>query len=904
MRIPLIAPALLAAAALAACCAPAAAGAVPTYEYTPCGTDLDWSYTPSSYFLRETECDGFWSLGTSLYVLEPEPASTWMGLRAGDVDSVRVMAWGRDRSDEGLHEYFAVCNGPKFPDDCGTPVTGMTGQPFKHPEVLTRENGGVPPGADRLMLYSDCTTASFSTPCYPSDNDPRFSEIRVVQEDADPPLMGEFPLPQDKWLNSVDGAAVSVSDAKSGVAKLSAYNQVWNLKSDVDVCGSGQIEFGCPVSADVQPSLVEVHSGRNRFTLTATDAAGNSVMRPVSFLFDNTAPAVPADVNLDGTWVVGDHATLRWTNYPESVPTDKASGVAKATVDIFPSSGWDYAEYPKTFSGVGIDSIPLDLPAEESWSGTITLTDAAGNASPPKSFSFESEANGPSAPSIPPYAPAGIDDASAGVHLYWYGVAGSRSGLCGYRGWVGKGAPPNLAADPSTTLPGGAAQQWQITPSGLLNLQDGANTVALAAVDCAGEVSATSTGTLRIDRVAPVARLDATGPWLPAGQPIAVDAEDVGAANAQTGIKNVWYRVDAGAKTVLAVDHATIPPLSAGIHAVQFGAVDGAGNPSPDATRNVGVDPDAPDVSIAAVEGDPGAFAADVRDPLSGVVEAWSELAPAGGAPERIGDRLLFAQGRTERLALAMRLPGSLPDGDYVLQVFARDAAGNVQSSAARTIHVPLRPPARVSAAIASASRPEAAKPAITLDAGAPAVLSGRLLDAAGAAISGAPLNVYAKRDAGGGRRLLGSATTTADGLYRFPLGTDVSRELSVSFAGDAVRGPAGASVRENVRAGVSLSLSSSRVRRGSLLAAYGRVRLLSASVPAGGLPVRLNYCSRSGCRRFGYSGRTDSEGGYRIQFGTRGYARGTYRLHAVVERLAGWPFSDGESKTVKVVIR
>lgn len=901
------------------CCAlaPLAAGstaaadppvAVPSYGYEPCDPvryNGGWSSATNTFFFSAAECGGDVSLRVNYQGYGPEPATSTKLLRPGKVRRLDLHVAGRDRSGDGVVSTLAVCAGPNYPDDCGTPVVGSSDPPYAPRLVtLTRENGGIPENADRLMMYSACPEASFANPCNNSVDDTRFFELYIAQEDFLPPLMGEFGPAPESWVNAeaLENIAIPISDDASGVAKVSL--RADQLTSSW-VCSSLN---GCPFDTTHYANFrnAGLFTGRNTVTVTAFDAAGNTSERRLSFRYDNRAPSPPSELRLasGGSWVVGDKATVRWTNYPENLETSSGSGVASVRADLTDADGRRAPGFPKTVSGQGIDSLPIELPSHSRWSLQLTLTDAAGNQSDPATFVFESEPTGPGSPWIGQLAPIGLAQAAAGRTITWNAALASRSGICSYRAWIGLGDPPNLATSSSFQVSSGNTPSWTISPSGLRNLHDGVNTLAVAAVDCAGEVGPQRSAPIVIDRASPSAQLAPQAGWLSAGSTPTVSAEDAGTAAEKSGVKSVWYRIDSAPRITVAGDAADLPPLPPGEHQIAFGSIDNAGNESLVGSRTIGFDPDAPDVSIERVSADPAELVARIWDRVSGVTRVSAELVSSNGDRISFGDRLSFLEPRRGQVALPLSVPSALPDGVYLLEVAAEDAAGNRSTAAARQLVLPLRPTPRLTAELAAKSKPAAVSREATFAFGARAALTGRLTGRAGEPIVGAALTVTAERAASGGRRVLAVVTTGTDGRYKLELPPDVSRVLRVQFAGAEAWGPVAATATQNVRASVSMRAAKRRVLRGRPMIFSGRVGLLSASVPARGLLVHFEQCTRKRCKSFGFWRRTDSEGGYRFALSTKSLDRGTYRLRAKVEGVSGWPFADGWSRVVKVVVR
>jgi hypothetical protein len=197
----------------------------------------------------------------------------------------------------------------------------------------------------------------------------------------------------------------------------------------------------------------------------------------------------------------------------------------------------------------------------------------------------------------------------------------------------------------------------------------------------------------------------------------------------------------------------------------------------------------------------------------------------------------------------------------------------------------------------------KAGAPTRTFDFGKAGYLAGRLTAPSGDGIGGADLSVVAQRE-GSSRRVLAVVHTAADGRYSLKLGADVSRDLVVRFAGNDALGPAGAQAKQNFRAGMTLKAGAKSVRRGGRLRLRGRVKLLSASLPARGIRVDVEFCPRKRCTSLNLTQRSDSDGGYELDLPTGGLSRGsTFRFRAKVSTEGGWPFADGVSPLVTVKV-
>lgn len=895
------------------------------FSFEPCGNDLPgplinpgWQDSnPYSVFWRRTPCGGEWSNRVQIGSWFNVAASSTLELPGDQISSVEMYVTGKDRTDDGVPQSLRFCRGVAEGEICGLPIRGSTAlgnrRQFLH---LYAGDAYLPIGANHIELSAACTGLDPSltidsvidpetaTLCRPSADDPRFEIFYMTAVDNDPPQMSRLEFQPGQWVNSMQGLKVILGDSTSGVKSLELERSGYFGHTTQYVCTSVLSPYVCRSLGGVGVEIPEPTPGANSYVLTAVDAAGNRSSQSFSINYDAVAPGSPISLRADdgAPWIVGDVATLKWKDFPEKLPSDFGSGVTSATVDLVDSSGKRPAGFPMVERGVGIESATLNLPYQGTWTATVRLRDGAGNEGPSASTTFDNQLGAPGPPSIHSPGPVNSVAAAVGLRVEW-GTGGlSRSGVCGYRGWIGNGEPPDLSRDPSTSLPGSLDKSWQITPAGLLRLEDGTAKIAIAVVDCAGLVGASETRTVLVDRLPPTATLDTDESWERDPAPIQLVGSDAGAA--ASGVASVWYSLDAGPTVAIGGVSADLPVFESGLHEIRFGATDAAGNRSLEFVRTIGVDLDPPEAQVESSADDPGRFVATAVDPLSGIVSATFELRGLDGSWLQVGDRFHVQSGQRSPLRLGADIPKSLAEGDYLLRFTAADAAGNSQVMV-RNLHLPLTKAAHLDLAIAKAASPNATASAITVHVGQPAILTGRLRDATGGPIANRQLNVVADRDAGGGRRRLAVLTSGPDGRFRLRLGTDVSRSVAVNFAGDQLFSATNRSVRENVRASVSLRLSNSRPRRGTKFVARGRIKLLSASVPGRGIPVRLEFCKRHRCLRFGYSTYSYSDGSYAFRISTRALRRGTYRLRAVVDSpAASWAFADGHSRVERIVVR
>jgi hypothetical protein len=330
----------------------------------------------------------------------------------------------------------------------------------------------------------------------------------------------------------------------------------------------------------------------------------------------------------------------------------------------------------------------------------------------------------------------------------------------------------------------------------------------------------------------------------------------------------------------------------------------------------------APGVAFAVSEGTgmPDVVQADVSDPLSG---------PAGGSVRyrRLGttqwlelpSRLQAADPAGSAARLTAHVPGDLAPGTYLFRAEAVDAAGNSATSTRRADGVEMA--LRKTASPAAAKKVESPRgktrvfarlrwrrhrgARVTVPFGAAAVLSGRLLDADGAGLTGRHLRVVARPSRGAlTRRRVFRLRTGSHGGFRLPMPSGPSRRITVNFAGesglDGARRPA---LALRVRGGVVLHAAPRSLRTGQTVHVWGRVRARGAPLPRRGKLVAIQYYETAARRwRPILVTRSDHNGRYRTGYRFR-YVSGTarVRLRAVALAEERWPYAPGASPPVSV---
>jgi hypothetical protein len=281
-----------------------------------------------------------------------------------------------------------------------------------------------------------------------------------------------------------------------------------------------------------------------------------------------------------------------------------------------------------------------------------------------------------------------------------------------------------------------------------------------------------------------------------------------------------------------------------------------------------------------------------------------------------------FQHGESaDRAELIARLPSDLGPGTYVFRADAVDGAGNTATTTRRAdgseMSVrklagepvlglrraePVRGKARIFARLRWHRR---SGTELTVPFGSAALLSGRLLDADGAGLSGRTVRIVARPSRGAlGRVSVEQVETGAHGVFELRLPPGTSRRVTVSFPGDngldrAERSP----LTLRVRSGVELRASRPQVRTGGSVRFSGRVRSAGAPLPRRGKLVAIQYYESAAKRwrpilvvRSDHAGRFHAS--YRFRY-ISGSAR--IRIRAVALPEERWPYVSGASRPLVV---
>ena len=433
--------------------------------------------------------------------------------------------------------------------------------------------------------------------------------------------------------------------------------------------------------------------GPHTITVTATDAVGNVSAPPASFslIVDTSVAAAPVitsvvdDTSTPGPVVSGQPTndntpTFNGTADPNSTLTISENGTVIGTVPVNGAGNWTFT--PAT---------PL---ADGSHNLTLVTTDAAGNVSPPATFTAVVDTAAPVVPAITLV----VDDQTQPVTNLTNGqltrdTQPTLSGTSEANATINVYSGDTLLGTTTATGTG----TWSFTPDAGHQLLQGNNTLTVKATDAAGNISNSSAAfSVVVDSVAPTAPaiLTVTDNTAPNIGPITSGQPTNETRPAITGSGEVGSTITVydgitplGTATVGAGGTWSFTPPSAlpgGSHNLTVTATDPAGNVSaPSAAFNVVIDTTAPVApAITTVADDAGTVTGnltngqvtdDTRPQINGTVEAGSTVNIYDNGT-LIGTAIVT--GGTWSFTPPAGSP--LANGNHAFTVTATDSAGNV----------------------------------------------------------------------------------------------------------------------------------------------------------------------------------------------------------------------------------
>lgn len=829
-----------------------------------------------------------------------------------NLSKLTVTLAGGPSSTSGVTTRLRVCSLL----ECGRVLTRSSGGAAVNGELTSGD--GIPANPLTLLVEAECTRAAGCS----VQPDTIIRNLTLTVEDVTPPVVtlsnawGNSPTqpweiaadeylyvngdygdsPNEEMWFSVDGGPENHTDC-------------YSLPEDQD-----WVDCGIFDSANGMIKL-PIFEGVITVTVFIRDAAGNVGSASAMVTNDMTAPAAPQGLSVGANvrgWINKYEFTATWSNpIAEGETSIDVAAAEYRIVDewgntVLPTSGMGVV------AGDDIHSLSLYVPYTAKYTLEVRLIDHIGHEGPWEQVDFAYDSSPPVPPIIGWIPVVDASYVSTGLTLSWsdyFYWNTAFSGVCEYR--TALNSLPRyepVTGEDVTTVPV-ETKTIEITPSELALMDDGVHYFHVASTSCADLDGDAAHSKLIIDRKLPTVRSDsADGGWLAPGKDLVLRADDSDPENPYAGISLLTYSIDGGPEQSVDTPRASIS-LGQGRHTVTYYAIDIAGNRSATSTVRTGVDSEGPIAAFGAIDpADPALIRASVSDGDSGVDDAWIEY-KSPGSPTWA--RLIGSSSGDDERVLQARFPDddSLPSGEYVLRVIARDRAGNLSSTTTRvdgspaSLTLPLRRHPVLSLEIAPGPGKNPSN-SLTVPFGANVEARGSLRELNGSPLAGASV-VLSESISGGQRRQVGVVTTDGAGAFASRILSGPSRVLIASFRGDTLRGAANASATFNVRASVSLNRLPKLARSGKKFYLRGKVNPGRVPLPKGGARILIQHRSGSGWSGLFAEGRTASDGSFEIPWSQRTRGKSVrMKFRAAVGTEAGWPYATGYSQTRKIVVR
>ena len=220
----------------------------------------------------------------------------------------------------------------------------------------------------------------------------------VTIDDPQAPEAGSLSgtLTAGGWLRGSKTIAMTGSDA-IGIKQLQLTRDggagLRSTSFDCDYSYLAPCQLGSVGSAWADVNTALLSDGTHTLVGSAVDAAGNrSDSSTVTIQTDNTAPAAPPTLTASSGWSSVASRSLSW-----SLPTGEVAPVTGATIRLCPPAGSPCTTSAASAATSG--SVTLTTPGE--WTGSVYLTDAAGNSSASNAAPFTLRYD-PDPPAAPP----------------------------------------------------------------------------------------------------------------------------------------------------------------------------------------------------------------------------------------------------------------------------------------------------------------------------------------------------------------------------------------------------------------------------------------------------------------------------------------------------------------------
>ena len=555
---------------------------------------------------------------------------------------------------------------------------------------------GLPAIPDRVFVTAECVDPPEAGGECPESEPLKIDSLVVsLRDDYSPDLSLRPEFSENAWLSASTKLRVDSSDQPprvdgspqpngTGMQRIEFDNanglpssaKSWTVLSQY--CGLANVDFvNCRQSLGFDQNMdlsntARWPEGSSRLYVRAFDWAGNVTTQTVEFNVDRTPPKTPDQLQVEGEtaagWTRESQPLLSWRNADETLSGGEYK--IEARHRLFPADADPSGAFADSLVDFGErSSKPIQFSSPGKWDVELTVRDRAGNASgiAGKTIGYDDHEL----------------DAPRHDATYWYGPSRrtiewqpssidlelAPSGICDY----GK-----LVDDAPDTTPDASATP---EPANSMQLPDsvghGVHKVHVKAISCSGVDGASAHKTFAFDALPPTVSTNAVrGEWLSDQEVL-----KIAAADADTGVSGLRYRVDGGPINEVAGDQAELA-LSEGMRDLQIHAEDEVGNRSAKLDLRVGFDRSAPIAWIGPHDpARPTLITAVAYDQHSGIESASIQYRPAGGG-EWTDLKTDSSGGREATATFSARFPDAvLASGDYELRVSVTDLPATRRSA-------------------------------------------------------------------------------------------------------------------------------------------------------------------------------------------------------------------------------
>lgn len=205
------------------------------------------------------------------------------------------------------------------------------------------------------------------------------SSVTLVDFQAPGVAITGGPLASGGWQRSTGAVSYDAGD-NTGIRLVRAYLD-GRPRAEVSRGCNYTSKAPCPNGGGtLSVDTTGIADGPHTLTVQAVDAADNATNDSRTIYVDNTAPAPPRDLQLDGggAWQSSPTFRVSWTNPPQNASPIVAADYALCPVANKPGDGTGCIY--RSAAGTNVKEIKaLDVPSSGAWKLSLVLRDAAGN---------------------------------------------------------------------------------------------------------------------------------------------------------------------------------------------------------------------------------------------------------------------------------------------------------------------------------------------------------------------------------------------------------------------------------------------------------------------------------------------------------------------------------------------